>query len=823
MKDKIFKSVLEIASKHYVKVFIVFIAIAVVSSFLALTVHIDSDIMNLIPEGNEKVSAFKKVAQSFGTLDYLLILIQTADRESTLSVLDDIDRLGESLQQSPNIIFSDYKLNPALIDHYMSKGLLYLDIESLKEFEDKLSEKSISQSMKKNKAVLMSSPTSAISQLIQYDPLGFMPLFSKSLKLDNSSFKMDIMDGHYLSEDGTSLLIIVKPSKPAQNIQFSRELLNEVAGLEKSLKVQLEKIGGEIKHGGGYVIALEDSELIKKDLVVNFLFSFVAVMVLFYLCFRNLFAQLYGALPLLMGLLMTVALVSLTTGEINSATTGFSALLIGLGIDFVIVMYGRYVEERQTKGHEESISLMSLNSGKAVFIGAITTAATFYTLMISSFRGLWELGFLTATGILLCMLSIFFLLPAMLSWRHRRAEQLSKRSKFILHSFSLEKKAAKMLRFPMATIIVFFVTTALLGWQAIKIEFDNNLSNLHPKGNSGIVVQMEIEAIFGASFEHLILFIEDKNSNAVLAKLSDIEKTLSGLKKKGVISGWNSIADLIPPPDNQQKVLDYINSRKESFSFPSVKERFIRTALANGFRAEMFGDFLTSLEKLLSVESIITPHELEQTGMKEMMSRFINVGKENTRAAVYIHSPSKNIYNSIGVIDNSIATGVLTGPIIVGSELNRLMKEEARIAILIGFVAVFILLLIDFKSLWKALLSLVPVGVGLTWMFGIAHILGMKLNFMSIFVSTLIIGIAVDYGLHILHRIEEENTMEDAIIKTGRAVTIAAMTTTVGFGSTALSSYPGLRVMGILAIFGILSSLAASILLLPAIIKLFRK
>jgi len=55
-------------------------------------------------------------------------------------------------------------------------------------------------------------------------------------------------------------------------------------------------------------------------------------------------------------------------------------------------------------------------TGLGVFTGAITSAATFYALCISSYGGLFDLGFLIGTGILLCALVITVLLPAMIAW-----------------------------------------------------------------------------------------------------------------------------------------------------------------------------------------------------------------------------------------------------------------------------------------------------------------------------------------------------------------------------------------------------------------------
>ena len=82
------------------------------------------------------------------------------------------------------------------------------------------------------------------------------------------------------------------------------------------------------------------------------------------------------------------------------------------------------------------------------------------------------------------------------------------------------------------------------------------------------------------------------------------------------------------------------------------------------------------------------------------------------------------------------------------------------------------------------------------------------MNFMNIFVTTMIIGIGVDYGVHMVHRYRElggirsARRARDGLGETGKAIVLAALSTTVGFGSLSLSHYPGLQSMGKVAILG---------------------
>jgi len=88
-------------------------------------------------------------------------------------------------------------------------------------------------------------------------------------------------------------------------------------------------------------------------------------------------------------------------------------------------------------------------------------------------------------------------------------------------------------------------------------------------------------------------------------------------------------------------------------------------------------------------------------------------------------------------------------------------------------------------------------------------------------VITMIIGIGVDYGIHVIHRYhEEENTpggdVEAAVEETVRGIFLAALTTVVGFGSLATSHYPGLVSMGVVSTIGTLATALVAIVVIPA-------
>ena len=125
-------------------------------------------------------------------------------------------------------------------------------------------------------------------------------------------------------------------------------------------------------------------------------------------------------LPLLgMGIsLLLSCLVALAAGllifrELNMVTVGFCAILIGLGVDFAILIFGRYQQARnEGADHAQAVEDAVANLGRAVFFGALTTAVGFLALLLSGSAGFTQLGVMIAIGILvagLLMTTMFFL------------------------------------------------------------------------------------------------------------------------------------------------------------------------------------------------------------------------------------------------------------------------------------------------------------------------------------------------------------------------------------------------------------------------------
>ena len=159
----------------------------------------------------------------------------------------------------------------------------------------------------------------------------------------------------------------------------------------------------------------------------------------------------------------------------------------------------------------------------------------------------------------------------------------------------------------------------------------------------------------------------------------------------------------------------------------------------------------------------------------------------------------------------------VSGVPVVAQRAIALTRHDLTLTgILAGvMVTIFLTVLIRRPSIIVA--TLTPLAGGVIWMLGIMKLTGYSFSLANAMSMPLVIGLGVDYGVHIVYRLRRSN-VHKAMAGTGRAIFISAMTTAAAFFSLCAASNPGFRAMGIAAGAGIISCLIWSVVFLPALL-----
>jgi hypothetical protein len=839
--------------RHYRRVFVAVGIALVVAIGFGSRIRFDTEILNLLPPDDPVVVAFREALAEFGSLDVLLIAVRIPPEVVVDPYLEFADVLGPRLEQLSEIDYVDYRIGDIdqLIEEFYPKAFLFLDEEGRREVESRLTEKGIATQVAELRARLETPQAFALRELMLADPLGLAEVFIERLDISQGGLKIDWTQGYLLSRDRQMLLMVAKPTEPAQELEFARRLVAAVGGVVDSTLTEWPEIAGDpvppapvVELGGTSAIAVEDAGYLTRDIVTNAITSMVGVLLLFALAFRRLGLVLYAFLPLSCGLILAFGFAGATVGTLNAITSGFAALLVGLGIDFVIVSYGRYVEERN-RGERLSTALRRMcgSSGRAVITGGVTTAATFYAFMVTEFSGLRQMGFLIGTGIFFCMGCVLLVLPAMLAWREdhyarrRAAGETGRRAQPVLyvHGFGSSRLIRFSFRHPRPVLLAGAAITVVTALLALRVEFVDSIRSMRPEGNRGMQVQDEVAAKFGSGFDYMMLIIRGESERSVVERTGEVAAAAQELVASGVLSNVESIVSVLPARDDQRLAIEWLEAGRDGLLAPGRVERvFDREARAMGLNPESFQHGLellaeaAAVDQPLDVESLAVNRETER-----LVDRYVRELDDGWRSVVYLYPPprvwKRDAPEEVKELAERLGPDVLlSGVNLVSARLREQVKEDAVVAAIAGFLIVAVLLWLDYRRLDATLLSLAPLVVGIVWMLGLMGAFGLEMNFFNVFVTTMIIGIGVDYGVHMMHRYREigvdgdvsGNDLLQGMGETGKAIVLAALSTSVGFGSMAISHYPGLRTMGLVAILGALATALVAVTLLPAFLGL---
>ncbi len=846
MIKKLLSSLAVFSYKNSKPILITGFILTLVLGFFATKLKLNSNFIYLVPQDSETVKSFWEASTDFGATEYLVGLIEIKDGQK--DKLHKLQTFGDfyvsEIAKIPEVSTVEHKIDKQkqnfLADFFIENSLLYLDKPDLEKVLDKLSDKKIAEQIQTDKELLTSPIGSTLKKTIVQDPL----LISEILKkyYERITGKSEEAFGakkewYFLSEDEQALLVLIKPTRLAQDVEFSKGLMGKVYATTEKAFADFDGAEETLQIGfaGGYVSSLSNAKSIKRDLIVSSSIVLIGIVFIFYLFYRNKRSLFYIVLPLLMGIAWTLGLAYFLIGSLNVITIVSSALLMGLGIDYSIHIYNRYLEDEL----EEVDALQKIrntfqSTGVSVSLGALSSAIAFAVLIITDFRGLSELGLLAGMGLMVILFTMFTIFPAEISlWGI--AEDANKKLHF---QESLSKLMDKNFYFVIThpkyivtgtaiiTVLMLVTLSGVLPTKlpGIGIPFEEDMQKIRPETDEDILIQEKISTKFNSNFKPLYVISKAKNSNQVIEQVSTLSTTLDSLQARGLVENYQTITNYIPPLSRQNNNIELI----KNIDIEKVISKAKVELTANGLKADKFK--FERLEKAFSVREPISIDDFERLGLHDIISKFYVKKDDEYRVKTqvflngYVEDLSK-VSNFEKELKLSGINDTVTGIRMVVAEFMGIVKHDFFLATIAALLAVIFTVTLTYRRTKHIILSLIPLTFGIIWMLGAMKIFGITMNYANMIVTPLILGIGIDYGIYILTRYLEDgkNDILAAVRETGQSLIFGALTTLVGFGSLIFSQNRGLESVGYLAILGITFCAINSLIFLPALLELVNR
>lgn len=807
--------------------------LAAAGLFLALSVLLltrlsfETNILQLLPQNGPAIGAFEKYLQHFGTLDHIYVLLETpkgriADEEEF------VEAYVRRLRALPEISSVDAALFDEVKDwgYLFDRELLLLGPGEAEAALRGLRPDAIAAELARTRGMLaMGSPD--VKAYVQQDPLGLLRRLRERMGRGRALVSFDPSQTGYVSSDGRSRLVIAKPTRPPFDTDFSKRLFAQLARVEAQARRDaatrdreadgLEPAepapAGEqvrVQVAGGYRVALEAERQIRRESIVNSVSSLAGLLFLVFVVFRTPWILLFGMVPLVLAAAFTLGVNGLF-GALSPATSGSSAMLFGLGIDGIGLLYLRYIEERNRGFAPDEAIGRTAGTAKSVLLAYGTTGATFLALTLLDFPSLQQLGRLVGIGILACAGLVLVLLPALLGLTSPEMRQPPVTAAWL---------GRFVVRRARAILVVAALLTVGLGLAATRLRIDLSLDKLQAQ-TEGAALEQEVADRFSLPRDVVLAFAEGSELDPLLAGARAVA---AGIERDLPNIAFASPDALLPPAAVQEAVAAAI--RRSGVDAATVVTTLNREAQRAGFRPGVFQAFADRLPRMLDPSQRLSYEAVVAHGLAPLVSRFVAKTPGGYMVVVYAYPRSAaDLDRLAGVVQKAAPGFALTGVPPVNRELADRFLPQFLTGVTLGSTAVAIFIFFVFRRVRLLLLALLPTAVGFVWSAGILALLHVQMDLFSMFAAMSFIGIATDYGIYILHRhaLEGTSDVREVLTHTGTGILVAGATTLIGFGSLINSSYAPLRSFGITSVATVASCLVAALLVLPALLHEARR
>ena len=815
--------------------------------------------------------------REFGEDDDAVIVVEGESRNRVIAVLEELSREAAHNDQLFRSVFHEVDLS-----RIRSKGLHYLspadlaDIDRFIEGTRPILEGGWAQlrvsTMVGGLAAQMTAGAGS-QAVVGESPVAFLERYSEALLTDIESplrpdgsagshyvspwpgmpeslaTLRDLSSEHLLAKDGRLGFVLLRLVKAEGGFAGASAATDELRRIIAAVAARHP----DTAIGLTGLPIMEDDEMrsSQQSMVWASGLSLAAVALVIIAGFGGVRHALMANGVLVIGMAWAFGWATASVGHLNILSVTFTVTMIGVGIDYGTYYVGRYLESRRRGlGYDEALLETSAAVGPGILTGAITTAVAFFCAALTSFVGVAELGMIAGGGILLCCAAELLVLPAVIAFVDR-----GRLGSTIPVPVPVHEWLAPVSRYPKFVALAGMACTMAVAGGLHELAYDHNLLNMQADGLESVAVEKKLleecdQSVWYAlsisdSREQLL---ELKKQLVALPSVERVDEIASLLPvdeelKRPIIERIRSRLATLPerPPEIPVDRLDALGETlawahteaakqpgglRTAWHLERTRDTLRRLTPEDCYRAvatfqqRAAGDLLSRLHALASVADPEPPQLADLP--PSLVDRFVGSSGKHLlkiygRGDIWNFESLKKFVHEVRSVDPKA-----TGNPLQAYEASLEMKRSYEQAALYSLIVITAVLWLDFGSVTHALLAILPLAVGMLQMLGLMGLVGIDLNPANLIGIPLILGIAVDYGVHIMHDALERPGPYRISASTANSVLVDALTTVLGFGALMVASHKGLESLGRVLTLGVTTCTLTSLVLLPAVLTLLR-
>ena len=805
-------------AKPLLSLFFIFLLTAI-SAWYVQDFKLDISADSLVLENDKDLQYYRSINARYGSDDYLIITytpkIDLFDRQ----VLGDIALLKNSLvgvgrvESVISILDVPLIASPAITLRELQQHTRFLgDADT----DLDLAQKELRESpLYRNRLVGEDGKTTALQVNFKRDQT-YIDLRDRR----------DALREKQLGTELTSIELVRLEALSRKFKRYSSALVAQEALDIATIRKIIDKHRGmaEIHLGGVPMIVTDMMDFVSHDLRV---FSLAVIGILV-----GILAIIFGrlrwiVLPLLIASIasvMTVGLLGFFEWRITVVSSNFLALLLIFALSLSIHLIVRYRELQVLKPQADQLTLVKETvRSKAIpcLYTVVTTMVAFGSLVVSGIRPVIDFGWIMVIGLILAFILTFTLFPVILMLMKPGHLSQSRDLTGVITGFFADLNV----RFGSTILIFTLVVMILAGIGISRLSVENRFIDYF-KESTEIFQGMSLidQKLGGTTPLNVIVdapadfLVEDDNGFEVLEEDEDFE--LDGEAGFSANSYWFNSYQL----DTINTIHEYLEALPETGKVLSLATSLgVLEQLNEG---EVMDDFFMSiLYKRLPEDiknAMISPY-LSEDGHQLRFSVRVFESDVGLKRQALLEKIQTDLTRQLGLAEEQVH---LTGMLVLFNNMLQSLYRSQILTLGVVFLAIFLMFTLLFRSLKLALIAIVPNLVAGVSVLGLMGGVGIPLDMMTITITAISVGIAVDNTIHYMHRFRDElwkdwdypAALRRSHGSIGRAMYYTTITITIGFSILALSDFVPTVYFGVLTAFAMLTALLADLTVLPILL-----
>ncbi|MBT3210241.1 MAG: RND family transporter [Bacteroidetes bacterium] len=575
---------------------------------------------------------------------------------------------------------------------------------------------------------------------------------------------------------------------------FSQEFYNEILELTASFETKNIKVhvaGRPIVEGTMALLGPADM----KNMVPIVL---IVITLVLFIMLRSIKSTILTMLVVFFSTLWAFGAMALLNIPIYAVSTMIPVMLIAIGVADGVHLYSHlqlFLRKNPEATKKEASADMIKNMWKPVVMTSVTTAIGFISLLTSQVYPIKYFGIFTAFGVLMAMVLSLVIIPGGIMIfglpKVKKIKNMASENQGFAYSF-----ANTMIKRKGISIIVtaLIIVASIIGLQ--KVWINSSFLEKFEKDSDIVLTDKFINENFGGTTTiNLILDAGDKKD---AFKNPEVLKLVDKMQNK-VENDMQIVGNSFSLTDYINRMNKVMNADKEEFNvIPDTKEMVAQYLLLY----EMSGD-PENLNKVVDYdyEKLNVTFQLKSDNSKAINS---------TLAVIETFNED---FKKLGISTKYAGSGYK------GLVFTDLILEGQIMSLVLSLIIIVILLSLMFKNIKIGLIGAVPIIITALISFGVMGFLNIPLSTTTALLSSIAIGIGIDYAVHFLEQYRKNAketgnkmlTAQKTMAHSGRAILFNAVVVIAGFMVLLFSVFPPNRALGALVSLNMFTSFVGTL------------